>query len=94
MVCQTVKKGEECFFMNGKGCGYNGGTCYAVVDQCQGCEKVHEYEAGVYCISYPHPELKWKNADCNFATHVKRELQKDNIVNALKASKRKAAGKI
>ncbi len=92
MVCQTVKKGEECFFMNGKGCGFNGGTCHSVVDQCQGCEKVQEYEAGLYCISYPNPELKWKSADCNFATHVKRESKKESVVNALKASKRKAAG--
>ncbi len=94
MICETTKKGEECFFMSGEGCGYNGGTCYPVVEQCEGCSKTREFSDGKYCTAYPQPEYKWKNSSCNFATHVKAEVKKEQVVNALKASKRKAAGKL
>ncbi len=95
MICQTTKKGDECFFMGKDGCTYNGGTCQQVVEQCEGCDKIKEYPSGKYCTSYPHPELKWKNGGpCNFATHIKREAKKEKVINALKASKRKAAGKM
>ncbi len=95
MVCQTAKQGVECFFMTKKGCNYNGGTCYTVIENCAGCDRVVEYPAGKYCSSYPHPELKWNSGSCNFATHVKAEAAKDDKkVKALKASKRKAAGKM
>ena len=95
MICQTVKEGSECNFMTKKGCDFNGGSCYAVVENCEGCERVTEYPAGKYCASYPQPELKWKNGTCNFATHIEQTAQKDTKkVNALKASKRKASGKM
>ncbi len=94
MVCQTVKKGEECFFMQSQGCSYNGGSCYPIVEQCNGCNKIKDYTGSQYCTSYPQPENKWKGGKCNFATHVKHETRKDKVVNALKASKRKAAGKM
>lgn len=94
MICQTTKKGVDCFFMNATGCTYNGGTCYQIVEQCVGCEKIQEFPSGKFCTAYPQPELKWKNGPCNFATHVKREVKEEKIINALKASKRKAAGKM
>ena len=94
MVCQTVKKGEECFFMNSNGCNYNGGTCHPVIGECEGCNKVNEYDMGKYCVAYPHPELKWNKGKCNLASHVRHEIKKEKAMNALKASKRKAAGKI
>ncbi len=94
MVCQTVKKGEECFFMTSKGCNYNGGSCYPVVEQCSGCEKVKDFSGTKYCLSYPQPELKWKKGACNFATHVERKAKaQEKVLNALKASKRKATGR-
>ncbi|HNU70512.1 MAG TPA: PxxKW family cysteine-rich protein, partial [Thermodesulfobacteriota bacterium] len=44
---------------------------------------------------YAEPQLKWKNGSCNFATHVKKEdTTQKKALNALKASKRKAAGKM
>ena len=94
MVCQTEKKGQECFFMGKNACSFNGGKCYPVVEQCEGCDKAKKYSEEIYCITYPHPELKWKNGSCNFASHVKKESGKDRVVNALKASKRKAAVKM
>lgn len=94
MICQTTKQGIECFFMSKTGCTYNGGTCYQVVEQCAGCEKIKEFPSGKFCVAYPQPELKWRNGPCNFATHVQRETAQEKIVNALKASKRKAKGKM
>ena len=76
------------------GCSFNGGTCYPIVEQCEGCAKVKEYSGKKYCTAYPNPALKWKNATCNFATHIKRETKKEQTINALKASKRKAAGRM
>ena len=93
MICQTTKQGVECFFMSKSGCTYNGGTCVQIIAQCEGCEKIKEFPSGKYCLAYPQPDLKWKNGNCNFASHIKREVKQDKIVNALKASKRKAAGK-
>lgn len=95
MVCQTAKKGTECFFMKKKGCDFNGGTCYTVVENCDGCNRIREYPEGKYCSSYPQPEIKWQNGGCNFATHTKEESQKQGKkVNALKASKRRASGRM
>jgi len=95
MVCQTVKEGTECFFMTKKGCNFNGGTCHTIVENCEGCDRIIECSTGKYCSSYPQPERKWQNGRCNFATHIERETQKEGKkLNALKASKRKASGKI
>ena len=32
MVCTTVKTGTACTFMSPKGCSFNGGSCYPVVN--------------------------------------------------------------
>jgi hypothetical protein len=47
MLCQTIKVDTECFFMGKQGCSFNGGTCYPVVESCQGCGKADRtQEAG------------------------------------------------
>jgi len=95
MVCQTVKEGTECFFMTKKGCNYNGATCYTVIENCEGCDRIREYPTGEYCASYPQPENKWRSGRCNFATHIEDESEKGGKrLNALKASKRKASGRM
>ena len=43
MICQTAKEGTECFFMTKKGCDFNGGACYSVVEHCEGCDRVQEF---------------------------------------------------
>ena len=93
MICETTKKGTECFFMSKNGCTYNGGTCLEVVEKCEGCEKIVENKGKQYFLLAPQHELKWHAGDCNLATHVTREVKKEQVINALKASKRKAAGK-
>jgi len=88
MVCATVKAGSECAFMTKSGCGYNGGTCHPIVEQCEGCQRTVEYATGKYCSSYPNPSIKWRTSTCNFATHTKVEVQSQQKINPLKASKR------
>ena len=90
MVCQTVKAGAECVFMSKKGCNYNGGTCYPIVDSCNGCDRVVEYPTGLYCKAYSEPALKWATGSCTLATHVKKNngTRETKKINPLKASKR------
>ncbi len=91
MVCTSVRDGQECPFMTGKGCSYNGGICHEVVEQCNGCNRNVQFGAGWFCAASPQPELKWKNSNCNLATHVKAAAVKaKQKINPLKASKRTA----
>jgi hypothetical protein len=91
MICTTVRKGDECVFMTAQGCSYNGGTCLPIIEKCEGCKRVKEYEAGRYCIACPDPGAKWKNGNCNLATHVVEEKTKSKTkINPIKASKRKS----
>ncbi|MFO7752843.1 MAG: PxxKW family cysteine-rich protein [Desulfobacteraceae bacterium] len=90
MICATVKEGEECVFMASGGCSFNGGSCRPVVEACDGCSRVKEYADGRYCTASPDPAVKWKNGNCNMATHLKFEAAgKTQKVNPIKASKRK-----
>jgi hypothetical protein len=89
MICQTVKSGVECGFMTKKGCGFNGGSCNPIVEQCQGCGKVIESTTAIYCRVYPDPAAKWRMGKCPTATHLKVEVKEaTQKVNPLKASKR------
>lgn len=89
MICETVKAGTDCAFMTKSGCGYNGGSCHAVVEQCDGCQRIVDVATGRYCASYPNPANKWRTGSCNFATHVKSGATTQQAkVNPLKASKR------
>ena len=92
MDCLTVKEGFECFFMSKNGCQFNGGSCHQIVEQCEGCQKAHEFPSGKYCLVFPDPASKWRVGNCNMATHLKAKTEKGNgKLNPLKASKRKAA---
>jgi len=91
MVCSSVKEGQDCFFMSKKGCGFNGGTCHIIVEECEGCQRVAEYPTGKYCMAFPDPAAKWHAGRCNMATHLQAISKKENgKVNPLKASKRLA----
>jgi hypothetical protein len=95
MVCEVIKIGRDCAFMTRKGCSFNGGKCYPVVDRCQGCERVAVFPAGQYCIACPDPAAKWSARGCNLSTNITKEKAPEVVksVDPLKASKRKAAGK-
>ncbi len=88
MLCQTVKAGFECAFMSKKGCSFFNGSCQKIIDKCEGCGKIMEYESGKYCKVYPDPSSKWQNGRCPTATHIKLEIQETQKINPLKASKR------
>ena len=89
MICQTVRKGNECAFMTGKGCGYNGGVCHEIVEACKGCNRATQIAAGWYCGACPDPAVKWKSGKCNLATHIVAAVTTAKAkINPLKASKR------
>ena len=88
MICTTIREGQECSFMKKTGCSYNGGVCREVIEQCEGCGHIGTFAAGKYCVAYPEPALKWKNGNCNFATHIKAAAAVKEKINPLKASKR------
>jgi len=89
MVCTTIKQDKECAFMTAKGCSYNGGICHEIVEQCNGCKRSSEIQTGWFCAACPDPSLKWKNGNCNLATHVTNGSSKKKVkINPLKASKR------
>ena len=72
---------------------YNGAVFHPVVDKCEGCDRVREFEGAQYCSSYPLPTAKWSMGNCNFSTHMKAAAAAQAKVNPLKASKRAAKGK-
>ena len=78
MVCTSVKEGTECYFMNKKGCQFNGGTCHTIIEQCDGCQKMTDFPTGKYCTVFPDPSVKWRIGTCNMATHVKVSNAKKN----------------
>ena len=89
MICTTIKEGMECPFMSADGCSYNGGICQQVIEQCQGCNRGSEFSSGWYCSACPEPVVKWKNGNCNLASHVSSASTGSKTkINPLKASKR------
>ncbi|MBI2876635.1 MAG: hypothetical protein HYY20_07115 [Candidatus Tectomicrobia bacterium] len=89
MQCTTNKPGIDCLFMTNQGCGYNGGSCHSIVEQCEGCNNVITYVTGQYCRTYSDPPVKWIDTRCNFATHNRIEAREERKkLNPLKASKR------
>lgn len=92
MQCQTVRPGVECFFWKKSGCSHQGNSCNQIVEQCQGCSNIIEFEGEHFCRRYPNPEAKWLIGKCNLATHIQIEEPKveQKAINPLKASKRMA----
>ncbi len=75
-----------------EGVVFNGVVCQPVIDKCEGCDRMKEFEGENFCGSYAQPTTKWALGGCNFATHVKVTVDKGGKVkvNPLKASKRAA----
>ena len=90
MVCKTIRPGVDCPFMKASGCSFNGGSCHQIVEACGGCDRGKEFPTGWYCAACPDPQTKWRNGNCNMATHVTAEVkvESDKKINPLKASKR------
>ena len=64
-----------------------------VVEKCEGCDRIREFEGENFCSSYASPASKWSGGRCNSATHVKVQVAAAAKVNPLKASKRAAKGR-
>lgn len=67
---------------------YNGALFQPIVDRCEGCGRIREFEGAQYCSSYPMPSSKWSLGLCNFSTHMKAQVAAQAKTNPLKASKR------
>jgi hypothetical protein len=73
MQCATVKSGVECSFMAKSGCGFLGGACHAVIDKCEGCDRVKTFGDLRFCQAFPEPSVRWRLGNCSMATHIKKE---------------------
>jgi hypothetical protein len=78
--------------MTPAGMAYNGAVFSPVIDKCEGCSRIRDFEGNAYCSSYAAPLAKWSMGDCNFATHTRAAQSSQAKVNPLKASKRAAKG--
>lgn len=71
----------------------NGMIMNQIVEQCEGCGRINEFEGHKYCNTYPQPASKWRLGICNFSTHVKVAATNKGKVNPIKASKRASKGR-
>ncbi len=75
---------------------FKGIACSEIVEKCDGCGRIITQNDKRFCSVYPTPASKWKKGLCNFATHAKLEVPKEETgkkINPLKAAKRAAKGR-
>ena len=59
-----------------------------IIEQCEGCSRIHEY--GKHCTVYLYPESKWRSGNCPMATHLSNgKEEKKSKVGQKKQRKRK-----
>ncbi len=76
--------------MTAAGCSFNGGSCAEIIEACNGCNRSESHDTGWFCSAFPDPSVKWKNGNCNLATHVQKVSGDPKAkVNPIKASKRR-----
>ena len=63
-----------------------------IIDKCEGCNHVNADGDANYCSIYTSPAWKWEMGNCNFGTHIKREVAKAGFINPLKLAKMRARG--
>lgn len=76
--------------MNGEGMLFNGITFKPVVEACEGCGRIAEFEGQNFCSGYSQPAAKWALGACNFTTIAKGGNTEKARVNPQKASRRSA----
>ena len=92
-MAKNIAASLEGAVMTDKGLTFKGVVMEAIVEKCEGCDRVVSFEDIKYCPSYAQPAKKWARGTCNFATHIYTESAKAKKVNPLKASKRAARGR-
>ncbi len=70
------------------GLTYKGVVMEPITEKCEGCERIVPFEEEKYCPTYAQPSRMWSGGVCNFATHVRDEVDMAGKVkvNPLKAS--------
>ena len=94
-TCSTNKPGQACVFMKKSGCGFNGGECHPVIEDCQECGNIESFPNGDFCRVFAEPASKWGAGHCNMSTNGNGKEEKASSgkkLNPLKASKRAQAG--
>lgn len=77
-----------------EGVTVNGVVMNQIVEQCNGCERIKDFDGSKFCGSYPQPAAKWRLGSCNFSTHMKTAAAKaKSKTNPIKASKRASKGR-
>ena len=71
----------------------NGFVVSPIIDKCEGCDRIREFEGENFSSSYASPASKWSGGRSNFATNVKVQVAAAANVHPLKASKRAAKGR-
>jgi hypothetical protein len=87
LKCETVRNGFECILMTRKGCAVDG--CSPIVEECEGCKKIGEYDGTMYCNAFIYPHNCWKNGACVLATNLEKTVSAKAKLNPIKASKRR-----
>jgi hypothetical protein len=73
---------------------YSAGSFQAVIDKCEGCDRIVAEDSTNYCKTYTNPAAKWRVGICNFATHAKPEIKVVKVrINPLKAAKRASSSR-
>ena len=88
----TANKTLEGAVKTNDGIQLSGVILQPIVEQCNGCDRIRNFEDQEFCGSYPTPAKKWSLGRCNFSTHVKAAAVIKAKTNPLKASKRAAKG--
>ncbi|MDR0356057.1 MAG: PxxKW family cysteine-rich protein [Deltaproteobacteria bacterium] len=78
MKCETLKTNIECSFMSKTGCGFLGGACRAIIEKCEGCDRVQTFGEQKFCNCSPDPSIRWRLGNCSLATHIKVESKQDS----------------
>ena len=68
----------------------------AIDAKCRGCTNTLNWNGFYYCKTYQHPEAMWTRlGGCPLRIHNKATKVEDGkVLNALKASKRRAQGRL
>jgi hypothetical protein len=91
------KRNKECAFWSEEDqkCVSLDGDCFPIIEQCEGCDKIYEFEGVYYCKVYTNPKRKWEMIPCYFKKQKEREIEiekKKDLLNPIKMSKRRRRG--
>jgi hypothetical protein len=80
--------------MRKSGCGFNGGTCQPIVENCGECKNTLSLNENIYCKSYMSPKASWIHlGGCAMNTVKVVKVEETKVMNSIKASKKSVGAK-